>query len=410
MATVKKTKPTFKKKPTKAKQPDLFKQPQQSKEVIITPHDLPKPLLMLPPHTVEEIVDEFVYMNDVKLDINEIKAQYFNEDALLLQPEKLYRLDGAGLRTYYTYTPAKIIKKKTKTKEAEYSDPFVKFYISVTSIIQATTPTSPHLIQWIAKEGENADLIKIERSEYGTLMHIEFEKMLIALINGGEYNLDEIENIVILYIEENKVKNCDVLAWIEDLKQDVLAFAKFLLDYNVRPLAIEMALKSDVYGVAGAIDLFCFLDIEIKGFYGEVYASGANKGKPKESKKVQTFKAVVDFKSSRKGVHENHEIQLEFYKEMIKENFDQYKNDEILTFNYRPKNWQKQPDYILTNQTGKHTQTELKLLSDIFYLKNDLNERERTLIGGIIDFSKRNINKNYRRVKMESLIINRKNK
>lgn len=354
--------------------------------------------------------EPFVFMDDLYLDINEIKAQYFDETALLLQPQTLYRLDGAGLRSYYSYTPAQLLKKKTKTKAAVYTEPYIKFYISVTSLIQATMPTSPHLIAWIAKEGENAELIKEERADYGTLMHIEFENVLKALINGGTYDLDKIPEYVEAYCMDNNIVNCDKVMYVEDLKQDILGFCKFLFDYNVKPLAIEMVLKCDALGTGGALDLVCALDIDVKGFYGETYASGAQKGQPKETKQKKTYKAIVDFKSSRKGVHENHEIQLEIYKASFVENFPQFKDEEIKLFNFRPKNWQKQPDYVLTDQTGKHTYEEIKLLSDIFYLKNDLTKKERTLIGGIIDFNKRSIDKNYRRVNMSNLIINRKQK
>lgn len=354
--------------------------------------------------------EPFIFMDDLHLDINEIKAQYFDETALLLQPETLYRLDGAGLRSYYSYTPAQVLKKKTKTKAAVMSEPYVKFYISVTSLIQATMPTSPHLIAWIAKEGDNAEAIKEERADYGTLMHIEFENVLKALINGGTYDLDKIPEYVEAYCMDNNIVNCDKVMYVEDLKQDILGFCKFLFDYNVKPLAIEMVLKCDALGTGGALDLVCTLDIDVKGFYGETYASGAQKGQPKESKQKKTFKAIIDFKSSRKGVHENHEIQLEIYKAAFKENFPQFKDEELKLFNFRPKNWQKSPDYVLTDQTGKHTFEEIKLLSDIFYLKNDLTKKERTLIGGVIDFNKRSIDKNYRRVNMSNLIINRKKK
>ena len=356
------------------------------------------PAIITDPSDFIKDEEPFIQMNDTQMDINEIKAQYFNDDALLLRPIALYRLDGAGLRNYYTYTPP------NGTLPA-----FVKFYISVTSLIKATTPTSPYLIDWMKKQGENADVIMYNRADYGTMMHIEFEKVLIELINGGFYDLDEVCATVIDYVQCNDVKDADINQWTEDLKQDILGFCKFIFDYNVRPLAIEMALKSDALGVGGAIDFFGLLDIDVKGYFGETYKTGANAGQEKESKQRQTFLAIVDFKSSRKGVHEDHEIQLKAYEECIRENFPQYKETPIKLFNYRPKNWQKAPDYVLTDQTGKHSLEEIQLLSKIFFLKNDLDNREKTLIGGVVDFQKRNINKNFRRVRMNTLIIDKNN-
>ena len=66
--------------------------------------------------------------------VEEIKAEFFNEDALQEQPEPVYRLDSNGHRYYYTFD--------------ENGEP--TFFVSVTTLIKQTMPTSPQLVKWIA--------------------------------------------------------------------------------------------------------------------------------------------------------------------------------------------------------------------------------------------------------------------
>ena len=62
---------------------------------------------------------------------------FFNQDALVEGPEKIYRLNAKDSRFYYKFN--------------EENEP--KFFISVTTLIRQTTPTSPHLVKWIAEMG-----------------------------------------------------------------------------------------------------------------------------------------------------------------------------------------------------------------------------------------------------------------
>ena len=103
--------------------------------------------------------------------VEEIKAEYFNEDALQEQPEPVYRLDSSGHRYYYTFD--------------ENGEPM--FYVSVTTLIKQTLPTSPQLIKWIADIGyEESQRYAQERAAYGTFMHSQLAELLIA----RSYNLN----------------------------------------------------------------------------------------------------------------------------------------------------------------------------------------------------------------------------
>ena len=116
-----------------------------------------------------------------KLQIENCRPVFLDADYLREPAYTLYRLNVEGSRFYYRYTEDKEVMK----------------YISVTSLISMTLPTSPHLTKWIAGMGwENAEEYKTERARYGTLMHICIEQLLIA----REFDLDSTEDIVTDYL------------------------------------------------------------------------------------------------------------------------------------------------------------------------------------------------------------------
>jgi hypothetical protein len=182
----------------------------------------------------------------------------------------------------------------------------------------------------------------------------------------------------------------DRLSWADELKRDVLAFAQFMIDCNVKPLAIEICLYHPTDGYAGAIDIVCELDIEEKGFFGEVYASGANKGNPKETKQVRRVRAIVDIKSGRKGFYESHEIQLQAYKEMWNIHFPAEEGfiDDIKLYNWSPKEWRSAPSYNLKDQTESRNAKKLPYLVSLAKIEDDKRTNMVTLINGSIDLVK----------------------
>ena len=199
--------------------------------------------------------------------IEQAKALYFDLDALLIAPRPVYRMDNKGKRFYFTFD----------------KDNKPQFVISVTSFIAASLPTSPYLIDWIAEHGrEKANELRDEAAAYGTLLHREIAHLLIE----KRYNLDLMTMVVEEYVKvENLAPKC--LKWGEKLKRDIASFAQFALDTNFKPLAIEIMLVDESLGLGGAVDIVGEMDIEEKGFFGEVYKSSENQGKPKESKQLK---------------------------------------------------------------------------------------------------------------------------
>lgn len=257
-----------------------------------------------------------------------------------------------------------------------------KLYLSVTTFIKRSMPTSPHLIEWIAKTGwDKSQEILHESADYGTFMHIEFDRLLTTMV----LDLDGMESRLLAYAVENRLK-WNVDEWVEDLKSDLLALSQFIIDYEVDPIAIEMVLCSDKYGFAGAIDLICEMNWEEKGFFGEIYKSGENKGKDKESKRTTRITAIIDAKSGRKGFYDDHVVQLAGYKEMVNENFPELKIDKL--FNLAPKEWRSAPSYHLKDQTDAWNVDKFPHMVAMAEMDELKPDRKITVMEGKIDLRK----------------------
>lgn len=239
----------------------------------------------------------------------------FQVPELIKQNYTVYRVSTSNGRLYYRFE-----KKRPK------------FFISLTTMIKATMPTSEFLIKWMCGLGyDEAKKYAKERADYGTAMHIEIG------------NFIKYKTIDFKRIEENYPN------YHQDLKSDLLAFAKFIKDYKVTPLAVEIVLTSKK-GYATCIDFVCKMTIEEKADSGEVYKSGPRKGEKKEGdiKVEREITGLINFKSGRKGFHEDNEIQLQFEKMLFEENYP-IKVDRI--YNWSPKEWTTEPNYNLKDQT-----------------------------------------------------------
>ena len=107
------------------------------------------------PNSVQPEVNPFgessVFEIAPGMTVEQIQAEFFNEDALQEQPEPVYRLDSSGHRYYYTFD--------------EDGEP--RFYVSVTTLIKQTLPTAPSLVKWIADMGyEESQRFAQERAHY----------------------------------------------------------------------------------------------------------------------------------------------------------------------------------------------------------------------------------------------------
>lgn len=275
------------------------------------------------------------------MSVEEMTAMFF-DGALIEPPYKVWQLNSKGHRYYYKFDD-------NGTPE---------FYPSVTTILSQTMPQSPFLIKWIADKGiDEAERYKAERAAYGTFMHAQFEELIINRV----YDLDGLKAKLKDYIDNNKLP-ADFIYYADDLKKDVLAFAQFVLDYDVKPLAVEIALVHPVYNYAGMIDLPCTM-----------------LAKPGSKDYIN---AIVDFKSGRKGFYEEAEIQLHLYKMMWNENFPDVPIERV--FNFSPKDWRKKPTYNLKDQTDSPNAQKIPYLLELAAIEDAKRDNTFTAVTGEI--------------------------
>lgn len=311
--------------------PDMFPEINEEQQTIIPPFVEVQPEQ---PTGVFEIIPGMT--------VKEMTAMFFDEKTLIEPPYKVWQLNSKGHRYYYRYDDA--------------GNP--EFFPSVTTILSQTLPKAPHLINWIANKGiEEAERYKDERAAYGTFMHAAFEELLI----NRAYDLDGLKGKLKEYIEVYRLPD-DFIYYADDLKKDVLAFAQFVLDYDVRPLAVEIALVHPYYKYAGMIDCPCTMREKI----------GSD----------DRINAIVDFKSGRKGFYEESEIQLGMYRDMWNVNFEKFPVTRI--FNFSPKDWRKKPSYNLKEQTESPNIRKIPYLLEIAAIEDEKRDNTFTAVNGMV--------------------------
>lgn len=311
--------------------PDMFPEINEEQQTIIPPFVEVQPEQ---PTGVFEIIPGMT--------VEEMTAMFFDEKTLIEPPYKVWQLNSKGHRYYYRYDDA--------------GNP--EFFPSVTTILSQTLPKAPHLINWIANKGiEEAERYKGERAAYGTFMHAAFEELLI----NRAYDLDGLKGKLKEYIEVYRLPD-DFIYYADNLKKDVLAFAQFVLDYDVRPLAVEIALVHPYYKYAGMIDCPCTMRAKI----------GSD----------DRINAIVDFKSGRKGFYEESEIQLGMYRDMWNVNFEQFPVTRI--FNFSPKDWRKRPSYNLKEQTDSPNIRKIPYLLEIAAIEDEKKDNTFTSVNGMV--------------------------
>ncbi|CAB4141888.1 hypothetical protein UFOVP422_41 [uncultured Caudovirales phage] len=232
-------------------------------------------------------------------------------------PPPLFRYDASGQRYYAELT----------------SSENVIWYPSVTTVIRATSPTPPGLLQWYAKHGmDGANKLRDDAAERGTEMHV----LIADYLTGRGVDLD---------------------GRSEFQAKAIASFDAFAKEYQVEPLAIEILLHSKRNVFAGTADLVCRMNY-----------------------KGRRVLALVDFKSGE-NFYRDHAVQLEMYAIAWNEHYGADYPIEYL-FNWSPKDWRKAPTYNLKEQSNVSSAREVELRSELFRVSNDCKPKARLRVGG----------------------------
>lgn len=277
----------------------------------------------------------------------------------LVQPEfasvkefkGLYRFNKGGKRFYF-----------------DLINDEIKLFPSVTSLIDKVCPFPKNVvIELVDREGGSKEYYKFMRTKaaYGTIMHICINKYLTS---GKDYETRSltqatIENVIEEICDKSRVAPHKYKYWADEIKADVRCLIMFLVEHRFEPVLIEGTgyFANENYWFAGAMDLIGYMDIVVKGFFGEVYKSGVNKDMPKESKKTERVLALVDWKSGKKGFFPAHAIQLKMYSMIAQEiglNIQRM-------FNVAPN--ETSTSFKLKDQTDCVTDREIEAILELFF-------------------------------------------
>lgn len=295
------------------------------------------------------------------LSVEEIKAIFFDKDALREPPYRIYQLNGDGHRYYYKFD--------------ENGKP--TFYPSVTTMLKQVMPTSPYLIKWLMDNGDNATEKRDMAAAYGTFMHAQFERLIIS----RHYDFDKVPEILREYMTRENLPEKFYGESITKIRKDVLAFAQFIKDYKVKPLAVEIGLVHPHCGYAGCLDLPCQMV---------------------DPKTGEEFKAIVDFKSGRKGFFEEHELQLHLYMAMWNVNFPDAPISRV--FNFSPKDWRTKPTYNLKEQTNSENAKKIPALLELARIEDAKRDNTYTTIVGELSLDDFDASKNIMSLSLAELV------
>ena len=294
--------------------------------------------------------------------VEEIRAVYFNADALKEPAYRLFQFNSNGYRYYYRFNDA--------------GEP--EFYPSVTTLLKQVMPTPPALLDWMIANGKDGSTEKRDlAAAYGTFMHGQFETLII----NRRYDFDSVPAAMLAYMERENLPEKVFAEWLPKVRKDVLAFAQFIKDWNVKPLAVEIGLYHPKFHYAGCLDLPCVMT---------------------DPKTGKSFVAIVDFKSGRKGFYEEHELQLHLYREMWNVHYPEMPVARV--FNFSPKDWRKAPTYNLKDQTDSENAKKLPYLLALATIEDEKRDNTLTIVRGILDLDKGKISDNILNLSLAELV------
>lgn len=301
--------------------------------------------------------------------IEEIRAAYYNQNALRQPNYRLCQVNIHGQRFYY-----------------DLNGDVCTFYPSVTTVIRNVAPENRILNEWrMALGKEAADAFTNERAEYGSMIHGFLQELLVT----RKFHLDEIREKIKTYADYHKLQEGFVDAHEQEAKEDMLAFAKWMQDYDVQPYAIEVALYHPEYKYAGMIDCVCNM---------RKYPKGDKHGD-------ERVDAICDFKTTRKDFRPEHIWQLEMYRLAWNLLFPDLPINEIA--NVRPKDWastvKKEVSYGFEWQTESEEVKKVPIYLQLIPFMAE-SMKKLPIVGGTINLDG-DLSSNVRVMTLEDIVV-----
>jgi hypothetical protein len=246
----------------------------------------------------------------------------------LMKPEfQLYRLVTHNGRIYFRFQD-----------EKNFKNPIL--YFGATSISDEK-PQSEQLIEWRIKAGlDYTKRYLWMRTLYGSHIHT----VIANYVKTGEVNLRELPANLRKYFYENSFycTEQELKSMGVEIQKDLISFRRFVQDYNVEFIAIEMPCFSDIDGCASQIDHLVWMDY-------------------RRTKKdtLKRIPAIIDYKSTKKTHRADMAYQLFSYKNMLHEMYPDLDVNGLKLFNLSATAWKsfkwdgKTKPYRLTDQTGR---------------------------------------------------------
>lgn len=287
--------------------------------------------------------------DDIEYDLETEQQYYAAEWIKNYQTPIIYRMTVSGKRVYF--------------EMGENGRPIL--YDGVTNnIANGYCDTSGALEKWksdMRLKGKDPDAFASLRADFGTCMHYMFGLYLtgVEIQQRSSWYRKMIKDSDLRISKYNK--EIIMSDMIDELMEDVLSFAIFCRERNVKPVLIEKMLRSRRLKIASSVDAVVEMDsdpevIETEVGTGEFYKTGERKGQEKmrkeKIKRCRRIFAVLDFKSNRKGnFYDDYAFQLEFYRRVIRENYGNVLEIEKI-YNFAPCDpTSKTSKYKLKDQT-----------------------------------------------------------
>jgi hypothetical protein len=261
-----------------------------------------------------KLIDEKLYIKSDN--IEDIRAEYFDYDALQCAPQEIKRVNNNGNRMYAVI-------------DENYN---VNYSVSHTTPLRLL-PIPHGLLKWYTDNGMKYCKWFLEQSgNYGTYLHSVYARLFLG--ESYFFDVNDIEADLKKFCFDNDFDFNELAKWYKeekrDIRKDIYCFKFFVKERDVKPLAVEIPLWTPEF--SGVVDWIVEMNWNKK-----------------------RITAIIDVKSGMKNFYESHEIQLYAQNILVKKCLPNIKVDKV--FNFAPSNFRMPPEegskfYKLQDQTG----------------------------------------------------------